>query len=109
MLDGAHRLLVGVYKAEVQVQERTYTGRKGGAEKTEAFPTRRFASEGERHFDLPGARKEATANTPSVRPSLVMRRMVTLCSCVWVRLRGCECVGEAQRVPEFEFAKKERK
>ena len=57
-------------------------------------------------MDLPGARKEATANTPSVRPSLVMRRMVTLCD-----LRGCgcgyECGCDAQRVPEFEFAKKE--
>ena len=58
MLDGACGLLVGVYKAEVHAPGRTqHREGEGRAEKTEAHPTRRYASEGETWtYPVPGRR-----------------------------------------------------
>lgn len=103
----AHGLLVGVYKAKVHcAQAHTRKHREGGRgqrreEASTHDPHDALLRERERETrDLPGARKEATASTPSVRPSLVMRRMLTLCG-----LCGCGCgcvvvwVWVCQRVP----------
>jgi hypothetical protein len=102
----AHGLLVGVYDAKVHcARAHTRKHREGGRgreDKRQAHTTHTtlcFEKERETR-DLPGARKEATASTPSVRPSLVMRRMLTLCG-----LCGCGCgcvvvwVWVCQRVP----------